>query len=325
MRQGARVPRFRPAWWCRNPHLQTLWGPLCRPGWTALRRERLDTPDGDFVDLDWLDGPAGSPVVLVLHGLEGSSSSHYVQGLVRECRARAWRAVAFNFRSCSGELNRLPRFYHSGETRDLDWVVQHVVAREPRVRLGAVGVSLGGNVLLKWLGERGEQAPTALRGGVGISVPFDLAACARALDQGLRRRVYTANFLWSMRRKVRAKSRLYPGFVDVDTAWRARTFAEYDRVVTAPLGGFADAADYWRRASAGPYLTRVRRPLLLISSLDDPIVPATALPDLPALGSNWVTAEVTERGGHAGFLAGPPWRPRFWAELRAIEFLADTL
>ena len=325
MRQGARVSRFRPAWWCRNPHLQTLWGPLCRPGWTALRRERLDTPDGDFVDLDWLDGPAGSPVVLVLHGLEGSSSSHYVQGLVRECRARAWRAVAFNFRSCSGELNRLPRFYHSGETRDLDWVVQHVVAREPRVRLGAVGVSLGGNVLLKWLGERGEETPTALRGGVGISVPFDLAACARVLDLGLRRRVYTANFLWSMRRKVRAKSRLYPGFVDVDTAWRARTFAEYDRVVTAPLGGFADAADYWRRASAGPYLTRVRRPLLLISSLDDPIVPATALPDLPALGSNWVTAEVTERGGHAGFLAGPPWRPRFWAELRAIEFLADTL
>jgi len=156
-------------------------------------------------------------------------------------------------------------------------------------------------------------------------VPFDLAACARVLDRGLRRRVYTANFLWSMRRKVRAKSRLYPGFVDVDTAWRARTFAEYDRAVTAPLGGFADEVDYWRRASAGPYLARVRRPLLLISARDDPIVPATALPDPSKLGSTWVTAEVTEQGGHAGFLAGPPWRPRFWAELRAIEFLADTL
>lgn len=324
MNGGARIPRFRAAWWCRNPHLQTLWGTVCRPGRMALRRERLDTPDGDFVDLDWLDGPVGSPIVLVLHGLEGSSRSHYVQGLVRGCRARAWRAVALNFRSCSGELNRLPRFYHSGDTEDLDWVVRRLVAREPRVRLGAVGASLGGNVLLKWLGERAEEAPGQLRGGVAISVPFDLTACARVLDRGLRRCVYTANFLWTMRRKVRDKSRLHPGFVDVDSAWRARTFAEYDRAVTAPLGGFADELDYWRRASAGPYLASIRRPVLLISSRDDPIVPASVLPDLPALGSRWLDAEVTDRGGHVGFIAGAPWRPCFWAEARALEFLADT-
>jgi uncharacterized protein len=319
---GARPAQFRPAWWCRNPHLQTLWGPLFRRGRVALRRERLDTPDGDFLDLDWLDGPAGSPIVLLLHGLEGSSASHYVHGVAQECRARAWRAVALNFRSCSGELNRLPRFYHSGDTEDLGWLVQLLLAREPRARLGAVGVSLGGNVLLKWLGEQAGAAPAAIRGAVAISVPFDLTACARVLDRGFRRHVYTAHFLWSMRRKVRAKHRLHPGFVDVDSAWHARTFAEYDEVVTAPLGGFADARDYWRRASAGPYLTAIRRPVLLISSRDDPLVPDSALPDFWALASKWLAAEVTARGGHVGFIAGPPWRPRFWAESRAVEFLA---
>jgi hypothetical protein len=264
---------------------------------------------------------SGRPLLLVLHGLEGSARSHYVQGLLREGPARGWRALALNFRSCSGELNRLPRFYHSGDTGDLDEVVGCLVAREPDARIGAVGISLGGNVLLKWLGECGASYPKQLIGAVGISVPFDLAACAWQLDRGLQRMVYTANFMRTLRRKVRRKAERLPGFVDVEAACRARTFASYDRVVTAPLGGFVDEVDYWTRASSGPYLERIHCPTLLISALDDPFVPPAALPD-PASLPKGVRAEFSPRGGHAGFIEGRwPWRVGSWAECRALEFL----
>jgi len=269
-----------------------------------------------------------APVLLILHGLEGSSRSHYAVGLAREALARGWRAVVLNFRSCSGELNRRPQFYHSGHTDDLDDVVRGLVAREPATRLAAVGVSLGGNVLLKWLGEREANAPAQLVGAVAISAPFDLVPCARGLDQGLRRRVYTANFLRTMRAKAERKAARDPSFatlVDLQQARHARTFAQYDRAVTAPLNGFADEMDYWVRASSAPYLSRIRRPALLVNALDDPIVPPAALPD-PRTLPPWVRAEFLERGGHAGFLEGGwPWRPRSWIERRAIEFLAPLV
>ncbi len=318
-------PRYRPAWWCRNGHLQTVWGPLFRRDGLPLRRERLPTPDGDFVDLDWTDGPPGAPLLLVLHGLEGSARSHYVAGLLGLAVARGWRGVALNFRSCGGELNRLPRFYHSGDTGDLDEVVRRLLEREPDARLGAVGVSLGGNVLVKWLGEQGAAAPGQLAGAVGISVPFDLTASARVLDRGFQRAVYTANFMRTMRQKVLLKARAHPGFVDEAAVRRARTFAAYDDAVTAPLHGFADAEDYWRRASSGPWLARIRRPTLLVNALDDPLVPAEALPD-PATLPPHVRTEFPPRGGHAGFIEGPwPWRVRSWAERRAIEFLGSLI
>jgi predicted alpha/beta-fold hydrolase len=279
-----------------------------------VRRERVITPDGDFVDLDWLDdgAPPDAPLLLVLHGLEGSARSHYVLGLFAEAHGRGWRAAVMNFRSCSGELNRLPRFYHSGDTDDLDAVVRLLADREPGLRLGAVGVSLGGNVLLKWLGERAESVPHVVHGACGISVPFDLEACAQTLDHDFfGRTVYTANFMRSLRRKVKEKALLHPGFVDVAAAMRARTFAAYDRVVTAPLHGFADERDYWRRASSGPWLPHIRRPTLLLNALDDPFIPARSLPDAAALPP--------------AFLDGAPWRPRSWAERRAVEFLAALL
>jgi hypothetical protein len=334
-RASARRPRavdesgaFRPPWWGRNGHVQTIWGPLFRNDRLPLRRERLATPDGDFVDLDWLDGDgdaAGAPRLLVLHGLEGSSRSHYASGLLRAGRAAGWHSVVFNFRSCSGELNRLPRFYHSGETGDLAWVIQSLVARAPGVPIGAVGVSLGGNVLLKWLGEVGGAAPPELRGAVGISVPFDVAASARVLDRGFRRLVYAANFLRTMRSKVIEKERRYPGFVDVTAMRGARTFARYDRVVTAPLNGFRDEVDYWTRASSGPYLARIRRPTLLLGAHDDPIVPGRTLPEPRDLPLD-VRTEFTARGGHAGFLEGRwPWRAGSWAERRAVDFLTSLL
>ena len=302
-----------------------MWGPLVRRGRLPLRRERVATADGDFVDLDWTGGPAEAPLVVVLHGLEGSAQSHYVRGLLREVLARGWRGVALNFRSCSGELNRLPRFYHSGDTGDLDAVVNLLVGREAGVRLGAVGVSLGGNILLKWLGEHERVVPEQLVAAVGISVPFDLAACARVLDRGLRRALYTENFMRTLRRKVRDKARRFPDFVDVTAVSRARTFAAYDRAVTAPLHGFADERDYWARSSSGPYLARIRRPTLLINAVDDPFVPSGTLPDACTLPPDVVT-EFTPGGGHAGFLTGRwPWRPEAWAERRAAEFLARAL
>lgn len=284
-------------------------------------------PDGDFVDLDWVrgSGSADAPVVLVLHGLEGSSASHYALGLLERVAARGWRGAALNFRSCSGELNRLPRFYHSGDTADLDAIVRGLLERQPERRLGIVGVSLGGNVLLKWLGEQEVDAPKQLEGAVAISVPFDLVACARVLDRGFARAVYTTNFLRSMKAKVREKAKRYPGFVDLAAVLSARTFGEYDHVLTAPIHGFADEVDYWTRSSSRPYLPRIRRPTLLINALDDPFVPSDGLPEPRTLPPS-VQAEFVARGGHCGFIEGRwPWRAESWAERRAVEFLAGRL
>jgi predicted alpha/beta-fold hydrolase len=323
--RGERPPEFQPAWWCRNRHLQTVWGPLFRRSRLRLTRERVWLGDGDFVDLDWAPGPPDAPLLLVLHGLEGSSASHYAAGLAAAAGARGFVAAVLNFRSCSGNLNRLPRFYHSGETGDLDEVVGRLVDRRPGVPIGAVGVSLGGNVLLKWLGERGRDAPAAVVGAVAISTPFDLAASARCLDRGLARWLYTRRFLRSLCAKVERKAAVYPGFVDLVAVRRARTFGEYDRLVTAPLHGFRDEVDYWIRASSRRYLHGIRRPTLLLSALDDPLVPSSALPDASALGPH-VQAVFTRRGGHAGFLEGAwPWRATWWAERRALEFLDATV
>ena len=301
-----------------------MWAVVRRRALTGLTRERLATPDGDFVDLDWLPGSAGAPLLLLLHGLEGNDRSHYVAGLFALARARGWRAAVLWFRSCSGELNKLARFYHSGDTADLDWVVRTLSEREPGLRVGVAGISIGGNVLLKWLGEQGDGAPKALRAAVAISVPFDLVQCARVMDQGFQKVVYTASFMRSFHAKTRAKARAYPGFVDLEAALRARTFAAYDRAVTAPLHGFADEVDYWTRASSGPYLARIRRPTLLISAADDPFIPARSLPD-PAALPECVQAEFVRHGGHVGFVEGPPWRARSWAERRAVEYLASVL
>lgn len=304
--------------------MQTLWGPLFRRKRIPLRRERVTTGDGDFVDLDWIEGsPPHAPILLVLHGLEGSARSHYVMGLLRGAAGRGWRGVALNFRSCSGELNRLTRFYHSGDTGDLDAIAARLASYYPDAPLAAVGVSLGGNVLLKWLGERGEAAP--VRAAAAISVPFDLGASAAALDRGVSRAIYTRNFMRTLRAKVREKARAHPGFVDVAAALRARTFAEYDAVVTAPLGGFASARDYWERSSSGPYLARIRRPTLLINALDDPFVPRAALPDPRGVGEH-LSLEFPARGGHAAFIEGRwPWSTTSWAERRALDFVAARL
>ncbi|MGH2782886.1 MAG: YheT family hydrolase, partial [Thermoleophilaceae bacterium] len=214
--------------------------------------------------------------------------------------------------------------YHSGETADLDWVVGRLREREAAARLGLVGISLGGNVALKWLGERGEGAPAEVAAAAAISTPFDLAACAAALDRGFNRAAYTESFLRTMKAKIRAKAHLYDGDMDLAAALRARTFAEYDRFFTAPINGFADERDYWARASSAPYLERIRRPTLLINAINDPFMPAESLPRGAVERSRWLEAAFVAQGGHVGFLDGALGGSS-WAERRALAFLERHL
>ncbi|HEX9053048.1 MAG TPA: alpha/beta fold hydrolase [Anaeromyxobacter sp.] len=323
---------YAPARWLPSPHAMTLFASVARPlPRPRGRRERWELPDGDFLDVD-RHGPdprgltgaaADAPVVVVCHGLEGSSRTGYVRGLVAAARSRGMGALAINFRGCSGETNRLARFYHSGDTGDLAHVVERLVAERPGRPVLLAGFSLGGNVVVKYLGERGDALPDEVRGGLAISVPFDLAACAAAIDgPGFWSLVYRARFMRRLRRKAAEKARRFPGAFDGAAAARARTFAEFDATVTAPLHGFDSAEAYWSTSSARRFLAGVRRPLLALSSLDDPIVPASALPLDAARANPAVTLETTAAGGHVAFVGGWPFRPTFWAERRGVEFLA---
>ncbi|HVS14274.1 MAG TPA: alpha/beta fold hydrolase [Thermoanaerobaculia bacterium] len=323
-RELERAPPFRPPPWLRGAHAQTVWSPLFRrrhrpPLPFAL--ERLTTPDRDFVRLHHLAGRPGSPRLVILHGLEGSVRSNYVGGLARRAGARGWAVTALEFRSCGGELNRGRRLYHLGETWDLDHLVGELTRREPGRPLLLGGVSLGANVIVKWLGERGEDAPAEVRGAAAISAPFDLTVSGPVLDRALGG-LYTRRFLRTLIPKALAKERQYPGSIDRERVARARTFAEFDTWATARLHGFRDAWDYWERCSSGPFLERVRRPLLLVSAADDPFNPAATLPRGIADRNPRIAALFTERGGHVGFVEGTPWRPRHWAEERAVGFLA---
>jgi uncharacterized protein len=321
------VPDYAPAPWLPGPHAMTVYGALLRPRpRPPWRRERWELPDGDFLDVDRLAGPSGdSPALVVCHGLEGSSRAPYVRGLAARARAAGLAVAALGYRSCSGEDNRLPRFYHSGETSDLALAVDRLRAERPGRPLLLAGFSLGGNVVAKYLGERGEAAPPEVAGAAVVSVPFDLAACARALDgPGGWVRLYRLRFLRSLRRKALRKALRFPGLLDPAAVRAARTFTAFDAAVTAPLHGFRSAEDYWARSSSGPFLAGVHRPLLAISALDDPLVPAASLPLAAARANPWVTLLTTPAGGHVGFVAGSPLAPRFWAEERAAAFLSEA-
>lgn len=326
---GAREGRvtgrtFAPARWLPGPHAMTVYASVARPlPRPPFRRERWETPDGDFVDVDRLEGPSpGAPVLVISHGLEGSSRAPYVRGLAAAARRRGLAVAAWSFRGCSGEPNRTLRQYHSGDTEDLACVVGAVTREAPGRPVVLAGFSLGGNQIVKWLGERGDDLPPEVRGAAAVSVPFDLAACARALDgPGFWPWVYRERFLRRLRRKATAKAVGHPGAFDLDAVLRSRTFAEYDDLVTAPIHGFAGADDYWRRSSAAAFVPGVRRPLLLLSAEDDPLVPASALPVEAARGNPAAALEVTAAGGHVGFVGGTPWRRDFWAEERILDFL----
>lgn len=319
---------FRPAWWLPGAHLQTLWGKFARRGEPpATRVERWATPDDDFVDVHRLAAPGrqrDAPRLVLLHGLEGTERSHYARGLFAEAARRGWAADLLVFRSCGPELNRARRFYHSGETGDLSLVVRRVVAEHPDAPLALVGVSLGGNVLLKYLGERGDDVPPTLRAAAAISVPFDLARGSRHIERGFSR-VYGRHFLRSLRRKAVAKGAVYPDLPPAADVERVRTLWEFDDRVTAPIHGFTDAADYYARSSALGYLAGIRVPTLLVSAEDDPFLPADVLGEVReiARGNEYLRTSFHAHGGHVGFVGGPtPGRAVFWAEQEAARFVA---
>jgi uncharacterized protein len=324
-----RLRPYRPARWLPGGHLQTIGGWLLRRGSPIrFRRERLDTPDGDFVDLDWVPPSPrerpDTPLALVLHGLEGGASSRSATQALRELTRCGLRGVALNFRSCSGEPNRTARFYHAGDTEDLGFVVRRLRSRFPHATLGVLGYSLGGNVLLKYLGERGEGAADDVAAAAAISVPFDLAAGAAELERGVGR-LYARHFLRTLRSKYTGQTERLGERCDLERVARSRTLREFDDAATAPLHGFQGAADYYHRSSSADYLVRIRVPTLVLHALDDPFLPRDAVP-LAAIRANpHLVDAVTGRGGHVGFVEGPPWRLGFWAEREAARFLAYRL
>ncbi|MDD2059880.1 hydrolase [Pseudomonas sp. GD03860] len=322
---------FKPALGLGNPHMQTLWGPLWRRSAVLNRlRERLWLCDGDFLDLDW-HGPhqATTPLVLVLHGLTGSSHSPYVIGLQQALAGRGWASVALNWRGCSGEPNLLARSYHSGASEDLAEAIGHLRASRPQAPLYAVGYSLGGNVLLKHLGEVGSASQ--LQAAVAVSVPFRLDQCADRIGLGFSK-VYQAHFMRAMLAYVKDKQRHFKhhdhqeGLAALERLGpleNLRTFWDFDGRVTAPLNGFVDAKDYYRRASSRYFLGENRTPTLIIHSSDDPFVFSHSLPSANELPPQ-TTFELHARGGHVGFVDGSLRNPGYYLERRIPQWLAQS-
>jgi uncharacterized protein len=315
---------YRTPRWLPGGHAQTIYAALFAPcPVVKYRRERWDTPDGDFIDVDWISthesritDHASQPLVVLFHGLEGSSRSHYALSLMHAVRSRGGRGAVIHFRGCSGELNRLPRAYHSGDSAEIDWVLRRLA--QDGAPIYAVGVSLGANVLLKWLGERGTAATQWLQRAAAISAPLDLMAAGNVLDRGFNL-VYTRHFLRSMRRKSIAKLAAHPKLYEAAAVARARTLREFDDLVTAPLHGYRDTDDYWTRASSKPLLAQIAVPTLLINARNDPFLPPAALP-LPHEVSACTTLEFSDEGGHVGFVCGAFPGSLRWLPQRVLDY-----
>ena len=292
--------------WLPGGHLQTIWPALYSRRFDgdppAFRRERWATPDADFVDVDWQGTDADATLLVLFHGLEGSSASHYAQALAAQAAALGWRFAIPHFRGCSGEINKAPRAYHSGDWEEIGWMLRQFrdLHRGPIV---AVGVSLGGNALLRYAEEAGESARGVVQAVAAVSAPLDLAAGAHAIGRGFGRQVYTRMFLRTMKTKAMLKLAQHPGLFDARRLLAARTLRDFDDVVTAPLHGFRNAADYYARASAGPQLARIRIPALVLNARNDPFLPAAVLPGAAAVGP-CVTLWQPRHGGHVGFASG---------------------
>ena len=305
----------------------TMWGKFIRPrDLGEFHLEQIPTADEDEITLATAPSPTTGPILLVLHGLEGGVRSHYVGGIWAVARQKGWQPKMLLFRTCDGRMNKARRTYHSGETTDLDFIVRRLIRTDPARPIGLAGISLGGNVMLKWLGEQGDSAPEQIRAAIAISTPYDLARSSKAIDSGFSR-LYQWNFLRSLRRKAREKMSQHPGICDEEALDSLRTMWEFDDQFTAPLHGFRDAADYYARSSSIAFLGRIRRPTLLLSAQDDPFHSPEVLRDVETIAATnpFVTTEFHERGGHVGFVGGAPWRPTYYVESRVASFLEDFL
>ena len=318
MAQMIKQSDFKPAWWLPGPHLQTMFPVfLRRPVEIETRRERLHLSDGDFLDLEWA-GNHG-PIVTVLHGLGGSIDSHYAKGILRELVANGWRGLLMHFRGCGGEHNRLPRTYHSGDSADLAFLVETLEQRFPNTTLAVVGYSLGGSVLLKYLGETGKLNP--LTAAVAVSVPFELDVASNKINKGFSK-VYQWYLLRDIRLKLLEKYKGANPPVERVVIENSRSFWEFDEKVTAPLHGFKGAQDYYERTSSRQFLKSISIPTLIIHSVDDPLMTPEAIAEPEEL-SEHLTFELSESGGHVGFVTGAnPLQPRYWLEERIPIFLS---
>jgi predicted alpha/beta-fold hydrolase len=307
---------FSSPWWLPGGHLQTIYASLRPPPRVALERSRWETPDGDFVDVDFA-GDAAAPRRLVLfHGLEGCSDSHYARAIVAHGARQGWRVALPHWRGCSGEPNRKPRAYHSGDTEEVDWILKKFSSLS-----FVVGISLGGNALLKWLGERGDEARKLVRRAAAVSAPIDLPAAGEALDRGLNRLLYTRHFLATLKPKSLAKLERFSGIYKAEAVRTARCFRDFDDTVTAPLHGFRDVDHYWSAASSGPWLERIRVPTLLVNARNDPFLPEQALLAAARKAAPCVVLEFPRTGGHAGFVSGPFPGHHGWLATRLLRFL----
>ncbi len=320
---------YQAPWWLPGGHFQTIYSALVI---SAVRvdyqRERWDTPDGDFIDVDWLmpvDGHAAEgPLVVFFHGLEGNSERHYVRSLMNLLQRKGWRGVAVNFRGCSGEPNRLPRAYFAGDSAEIDWILRRLRVQYPTTPLFATGVSLGANALLKWTGEQGAQAAQVIDAVVTVSAAMDLQATGNTLDSGGFNQFYTDHFLSSLKKKAAQKLEQFPGLFNREALENIKTLREFDDLVTAPLHGFKNTDDYWTRASSKPYLIDIRIPTLLINARNDPFLPDSALPVAAEVSAS-VTLEFPETGGHVGFVSGSFPGKHEWLPERILEFFEQYL
>jgi len=326
---------YRAPWWLPGGNLQTIWAAVHAARYQStkplFRRERWTTPDQDFVDVDWLrDSPSVAtnkqPLLVVFHGLEGSSSSHYAEALADVARSRGWACAVPHFRGCSGELNLAPRAYHSGDFAEIDWILRRFKARHAGPLL-AVGVSLGGNALMRWAGELEEAAADVVSAVSSVCSPLDLTASGKAIGKGLNRQTYTRMFLASMVPKALQKWTQYPHLFNREALLAARNLCTFDNIFTAPLHGFKDTEDYWRRASAKPHMQRIAVPALVLNTRNDPFVPAASLPSASDVSAS-VTLWLTRQGGHVGFpatTAGWPCAHVQAMPMAVCEFLAKHL
>lgn len=294
--------------WLPGGNIQTIYPYFNKPVQLfSYRRERWELDDGDFIDVDWMDGSINSPLIVFFHGLEGGSSSHYILSIINDLRNYNWRSAVIHFRGCSGGPNRLSRAYHAGDSSEIDWMLKRITSQtqtmNPTQPVYVIGVSLGGNALLKWLGENGEQAKQLVTGAATVSVPLDLAAAGSALDTGFNQ-VYTRHFLNSLRYKALEKLEQFPGLFDKKALKKCASIYDFDNLVTAPLHGFRDTDDYWHQSSSKPWLAHIKVPTLVINARNDPFMPASVLPTQKDV-SPAVTLEFPEEGGHAGFMQGP--------------------